>query len=349
MLNNHEPVNLIPKKPLKYDAPTVNITNITLSSPPSYKIDDLVATRKVYGTAIVKLAQTNPRVIALDADVSNSTFANKMKEYDRKRFIECYIAEQNMVGVAIGATCRDRTVAFVSTFGAFLARTFDQIRMGGISRTNTNFVGSHCGISIGQDGPSQMALEDIAMFRTIPGATVFYPSDAVSTEKAIELAANTKGICYIRTTRLETPVVYQNDQYFQIGLAHVIGKKSSKDQVLVIGACVTLLEAMKAAKELKESGVYIRVLDPFTIKPIDKDTIIENAKEVGGRIITVEDHYIEGGLGEAVMNAVAAEKDITVKQLAVKEVPRSGPPTDLLDKFEISAPHIVKAVQEILE
>lgn len=183
------------------DAPKVNITNVKLDTPPSYKMGETVATRLAYGTALAKLAKNNSRVIGLDGDTKNSTFADKIKAVDPNRFVEGYIAEQNIVGVAIGAACRDRTVAFVSAFAAFFSRAYDQIRMGAISQTNVNFVGSHCGVSIGEDGPSQMALEDLAMFRAIPGSTVFYPSDAVSTERAAELAANTKGVCFIRTSR----------------------------------------------------------------------------------------------------------------------------------------------------
>lgn len=220
--------------------------------------------------------------------------------------------------------------------------------MGAISQTNVNFVGSHCGVSIGEDGPSQMGLEDIAMFRAVPGSTVFYPSDAVSTERAIELAANTKGICFIRTSRPATATIYENEEPFAIGKGKVV-KSSAKDQVLVIGAGVTLHEALKAADELSKAGVNIRVIDPFTIKPLDAQLIIKNAKEVGGKIITVEDHYMEGGLGEAVLSAVALERNIIVKKLAVTEVPRSGPPTVLLDMYGISWNKIVSAVQQILK
>lgn len=220
--------------------------------------------------------------------------------------------------------------------------------MGAISQTNVNFVGSHCGVSIGEDGPSQMGLEDIAMFRTIPGSTVFYPADAVSAERAIELAANTKGICFVRTSRPATAVIYENEEPFAVGKGKVV-KSSPKDQVLVIGAGVTLYEALKAADELSKVGVNVRVIDPFTIKPLDAQLIVKNAKEVGGRIVTVEDHYAEGGLGEAVLSAVALEKNVVVKKLAVTEVPRSGPPNVLLDKYGINANKIVVAVQEILK
>ncbi|XP_008543728.1 transketolase-like protein 2 isoform X1 [Microplitis demolitor] len=348
LIKNAGPLTLHPQKPLVDDVPVINISNIKLDTPPSYKKTDQVATRLAYGTALAKIAKNNDRVIALDGDTKNSTFAEKIKTVDPKRFIECFIAEQNAVGVAIGAACRDRTVAFVSAFATFFTRTFDQIRMGAISQTNVNFVGSHCGVSIGEDGPSQMGLEDIAMFRSIPGSTVFYPSDAVSTERAVELAANTKGICFIRTSRPNTAIIYENNEPLAIGKAKVI-RSAAKDQVLLIGAGVTLHEALKAADKLAEAGISVRVLDPFTVKPIDSTTIITNAKECGGRIITVEDHYPEGGLGEAVASAIALERNIIIKKLAVTKVPHSGPPDVLLDNYGISAAKITEAVKDFIK
>ena len=307
-----------------------------------------MATRLAYGTALAKIAMNNDRVIALDGDTKNSTYSDKLRKAFPERFIECFIAEQNLVGVAIGAACRDRTIAFVSTFATFFTRAYDQIRMGAISQTNVNFVGSHCGVSIGEDGPSQMGLEDIALFRTIPGSTVFYPSDAVSTERAVELAANTKGVCFIRTSRPNTAVLSENNEPFQVGKAKIV-KQSANDTVLLIGAGVTLYEALNAATELEKSGVYARVLDPFTVKPIDKEAIVHNAAQCGGRIVVVEDHYKQGGLGEAVLSAVADQRNVVVKHLGVEQVPRSGPPTVLIDMFGISARCIVAAVNDILK
>merc|ERR1739838_963117 len=328
------PNSIVPQKPLNSDAP-------------SYNMGDKIATRVAYGTVLAKMARKNPRVIALDGDTKNSTFSNTMLKEDPARYIECFIAEQNLVGVGIGAACRDRTVAFVSTFAAFFTRAFDQLRMGAISQTNINCVGSHCGVSIGEDGPSQMALEDLGMFRSIPTATVFYPSDAVSTERVCVLAANTKGICFIRTSRPATEVIYANDKEFAIGKANVV-RQSDGDKVLVIGAAVTLQQSLLAADSLKGEGINIRVMDPFTIKPIDKDAIIKHTKECGGRIIVVEDHYPEGGIGEAVMNAVAMERNIVVKHLAVRDVPRSGKCAELLAMFGIDAAAITKAVKEVV-
>ncbi|XP_071541574.1 transketolase isoform X1 [Panulirus ornatus] len=346
LIKNPGPNNLVPQKPLHEDAPVVDITNIKLSSPPNYNKGDKVATRQAYGTALSKLGENNTRVVAMDGDTKNSTFSNAMLKTDPERYVECYIAEQNLVGVGIGAACRDRTVAFVSTFAAFFTRAFDQLRMGAISQTNVNCVGSHAGISIGEDGPSQMALEDLAMFRTIPTATVFYPSDAVSTERACELAANTPGICFIRTSRPATTVVYDNDHEFEIGKGNVL-KSSNNDDVLLIGAAITLREAYTAADRLLKEGINVRIMDLFTIKPIDKEGILENARECGGRIVVVEDHYPEGGIGEAVMSVVAMERDIIVRHLAVPRVPRSGKCDELLEMFGISASAITKAVKEI--
>lgn len=347
LIHNHGPLQITPQKPLKDDAPVVSLSNVKLSEPPAYKLGETVATRLAYGTALAKIGANNPRVIALDGDTKNSTFADKLKNVYPDRYIECFIAEQNLVGVAIGAACRDRTIAFVSTFATFFTRAFDQIRMGAISQTNVNFVGSHCGVSIGEDGPSQMGLEDIALFRSIPGSTVFYPSDAVSCERAVEMAANTKGVCFIRTSRPNTAVIYNNNDKFEIGKLRVV-KQSAKDQVLLVGAGVTLYEAINAAAQLEKAGIHARVVDLFTVKPIDRDGLIKNAKECGGRIVTVEDHYKEGGIGEAVMSAVADQR-FAVKQLAVPTIPRSGPPTVLLDMFGISARHVVAAAQEILK
>ncbi|KAI5621906.1 transketolase-like, partial [Silurus asotus] len=339
-------IKLSPLIPVE-DAPPVCLKNIHMLSEPSYKLGDKIATRKAYGQALAKLGRSHERVVVMDADTKNSTFSELFKNEFPNRYVECYIAEQNMVSVAVGCAARDRNVVFASTFATFFTRAFDQLRMAAISESNINLCGSHCGVSIGEDGASQMALEDLAMFRAIPTATVFYPSDAVSTEKAVELAANTKGICFIRTSRPENPVIYESKEEFRVGQAKVV-HKSSKDQVTVIGAAVTLHEALDAAKHLKKEGINIRVMDLFTIKPLDSKTIIENARATGGRIITVEDHYYEGGLGEAVCSAVVNEHDFTVRRLAVSHVPRSGKPRELLKLFNIDCDAIVQAVKQIL-
>jgi len=229
-----------------------------------------------------------------------------------------------------------------------LTRAFDNLRMGVISQTNINVMGSHCGVSIGEDGPSQMALEDLAMFQSLPGATVFYPSDAVAMERAVELAANTRGIGYLRATRPALPVLYDNDEVFKVGEAKII-RKSESDKVLVIAVGVTLYEAIAAAEKLAADGVNIRILDPFTIKPLDWNAVQTNAAACGGRVVTVEDHYPEGGLGDAVLASLATVRNTVVKKLAVNSVPRSGPPTELLEMFGISASAIVAACNDIIK
>ncbi|XP_051025911.1 transketolase-like protein 2 [Acomys russatus] len=337
---------LTPKAPVE-DSPQISISNIETTSPPAYKLGDMVATREACGLALAKLGYSNKRVIVLDGDTKNSTFSEIFKKEHPERFIECFIAEQNMVSVALGCATRGRTIVFVSTFAAFLTRAFDQIRMGAISQTSINLIGSHCGVSVGEDGPSQMALEDLAMFRSVPHCTVFYPSDAVATEHAVYLAAVTKGMCFICTSRPKTAVIYTSQENFVIGQAKVI-RRSAADEVTVIGAGVTLHEALVAADELAQQGISVRVIDPFTIKPLDAATIVQSAKVTGGRIVTVEDHYREGGIGEAVCAAVSREPDVIVRQLAVKGVPRSGQPGELLEMCGISARHIIAAVKEVI-
>jgi transketolase len=338
---------LLPIKKPSANVEVADISNIKLATPPNYKLGEEIATRLAYGTALVKVGHGNKHVVALDGDVKNSTYSIKFKEAFPDRFVECFIAEQNLAGVAIGVATRNRTVAFASTFAAFWTRAFDQIRMGAISQTNVNFSGSHVGCSIGEDGASQMALEDLSMFRSIPDATVFYPSDAVSTERAVELAANTKGVCYIRTSRPNTAVIYANDEHFEIGQSKVV-LKSDSDVATVIGGGITLHEALKAAKVLKEQGKNIRVIDVFTVKPLDWQTILTNVTETHNRVLTVEDHYAEGGIGEAVASALlthAPNHQFNFKRLNVKTIPMSGQPNELLERFEIDAKAIIKAVQ----
>jgi len=330
------------------DVPDVSLAGAVLASPPEYNIGDKIATRQAYGNALAKLAQGHNRIVALDGDMKNSTFSQNILKVDKNRYIECFICEQNLIGVGIGVACRDRTIAFASTFACFLTRAFDNLRMGVISQTNLNVMGSHCGVSIGEDGPSQMALEDLAMFQSLPGCTVFYPTDAVAMERATELAANTRGITFIRASRPALPVMYSNDEKFEIGKAKIV-RQSNNDQVLVIAAGVTLYEAVKAADQLSASGINIRVMDPFTIKPLDWVAVQNNSAACGGRVVTVEDHYPEGGLGDSVLASLATVRNSVVKKLAVNGVPRSGPPAELLEMFGISANHIVKACNDIIK
>jgi transketolase len=259
------------------------------------------------------------------------------------RFFEMFIAEQNMVGAALGFARRGK-IPFVSTFAAFFSRAFDQIRMSRYSDANLKFVGSHAGVSIGQDGPSQMGLEDIAMFRTLLDGVVLYPSDAVSTDRLVEEAAGHKGTVYIRTTREATPILYGNDEDFVIGGSKVL-RKSEKDVATVIAAGVTLHEALKAYEELKNEGISIRVIDLYSIKPLDEATLRE-AADATGLLITVEDHYAEGGIGEAVKSAICSSR-VPVHSLAVRKKPKSGKPDELLDFEEISHGAIVRKVKEL--
>jgi transketolase len=308
---------------------------------PSYKLGDSVATREAYGTAIARLAATDTRIVALDADVKNSTFSEKFEQQYPDRFYQTFIAEQGMIGAAMGLASRG-AIPFPSTFAAFLSRAADFIRMAAISNLNIKVAGSHAGVSIGEDGPSQMALEDLAMMRSQPNMAVLYPCDGVSTERLIEKMAYHPGPAYMRTSRPKTPVIYGPDEQFEVGGLKVL-RESAGDVATVIGAGVTVFEALKAHDELKQQGKTIRVVDLYSLQPIDAATLLRCARETKGRLITVEDHYASGGIGDAVAAAVAAE-GFTVRRLAVREIPRSGTPEQLLDRYGISARHIVAAV-----
>ena len=312
--------------------------------PVNYKPGDQVATREAYGTALARIGEVDQRVVALDGDTKNSTFAEKFFKKFPDRSIECFIAEQNMVGVATGFGARGK-VPFASTFACFFTRAYDQIRVAGISQANLKLAGSHVGVSIGEDGPSQMALEDIAMMRAIAGSAVLYPSDAVSTEKLVEQMAQKKGICFLRTSRPKTPVIYGNDEQFPIGGAKVL-RQNAGDKVTVVAAGVTLHEALKAAEALKVEGIGITVIDAYSIKPLGRDVIKAAAQKTGHTVITVEDHYLEGGLGDAVAGELSAD-GIKVHKLAVTALPRSGKPAELLAHFGIDAAGIVKKVKSL--
>ena len=312
--------------------------------PISYKLGDKIATREAYGTALARLGAADQRIVALDGDTKNSTYAEKFFKQFPERSTECFIAEQNLVGVATGFGARGK-VPFASTFATFFTRAFDQIRVAGISQTNLKLVGSHVGVSIGEDGPSQMALEDLAMMRAVAGSTVLYPSDAVSTEKLLEQMALKKGVCFLRTSRPKTPVIYGNDEQFPIGGAKVV-RQNAGDKVTVVAAGVTLFEALKAADTLKAEGIGITVIDAYSIKPLAKDVIQAAAQKTKNTVITVEDHYAEGGLGDAVAGELSAE-GIKVHKLAVHGIPRSGKAEELLAHFGIDAAAIVKKVKSL--
>jgi len=304
-----------------------------------------IATRQAYGEALVRLGESDARVRALDGDVKNSTFAEKFKERFPDRFVEGWIAEQNMVSVAAGLGAQG-LIPFVSSFACFLERAADQIRMAGISRANVKLCGSHAGISIGEDGPSQMALEDLSMFRAVPEAVVFYPSDGVATDAAVRLAAARKGIVYIRTTRGKTAGLYREDEAFAVGTLKTL-RRSERDRLAIVAAGITLHEALAAYDEMAKQGTTVRVIDLFCVKPLDAAALLEAARACDNRILTVEDHYPEGGLGDAVMEAVGTA-NVAVHRLAVREIPRSGPPKQLLERFGIGRGAILTKVREIL-
>ena len=310
-------------------------------APPSYKIGDQAATREAFGVAIAKLGSADSRVVALDADVKNSTFSEKFEALHPERFYQCFIAEQAMIGAAMGLASRG-AIPFPSTFAAFLTRAADFIRMAAISDLDIKMAGSHAGVSIGEDGPSQMALEDLSMMTAQPSIAVLYPSDAVAAEHLVVNAARHKGPVYIRTTRPKLPVIYANDEQFPIGGLKVV-RRSDQDTATVVGAGVTLYQALDAHDQLKKDGINVRVIDLYSLQPIDADALISAGRETG-RLITVEDHYVSGGVGDAVARAVAPA-GLAVTRLAVREIPRSGKPDELLDKYGISARHIVAAVR----
>jgi transketolase len=303
-----------------------------------------VATREAYGHALVRLGETDPRVVALDGDVKNSTFAERFKEHFAERFVECFIAEQNMVSVAAGLAAQG-FVPFASSFACFLERAADQIRMAGISRSNVKLCGSHAGVSIGEDGPSQMALEDLAFFRAIPEAVILYPADGVAADAAVQLAAQRKGLVYIRTTRGKTPTIYAEDAAFTVGGLKVL-RRSDHDRVAIVAAGITLHEALAAHDELASAGIAVRVIDLYCVKPLDAAALLEAGRACPQGVLTVEDHYVEGGLGAAVLEALG-ESGVRVHQLAVREIPRSGSPKKLLERYGIGRAAIVAKVREL--
>ncbi|HEU6449064.1 MAG TPA: transketolase [Verrucomicrobiae bacterium] len=308
----------------------------------SYKLGDQIATREAYGAALVRIGEANPAVVAMDGDTKNSTYAEKFFKKFPNRFTECFIAEQNLVAVAVGFGTRGH-VPFASTFATFFTRAADQIRVAGISMANLKLVGSHVGVSIGEDGPSQMALEDLAMMRSVVGSHVLYPADAVATEKLLEVMAANKGIYFLRTSRPKTPVIYNNDEQFPVGGAKVL---RTGDKVTVVSAGVTLFEALKAADQLKAEGINVTVVDAYSIKPLGKDVILAEAKKTNNTVITVEDHYPEGGIGDAVAGELSSE-GIKVHKLAVNGLPRSGHAAELLAHFKIDAAAIVEKVKSL--
>lgn len=330
-----EPANAVAQVPEK--APAAQMQN--------YKVGEKIATRRAYGNAIARLGSVYTSLIALDAETSNSTYAELFKEKHADRFFEMFIAEQNMVGVAMGLARRGK-IPCASTFAAFFPRAFDQVRMAQYAKSNIKLCGSHAGVSIGEDGASQMGLEDIAMFRTLLGSVVLYPSDAVSTERLVECMLQHDGLVYLRTTRKDTPVLYGPTHEFKIGGSYVL-KQSEADQVTVVAAGITVHEALAAYTALQVEGITIRVIDLYSIKPIDSATLLQAAKKTKA-IITVEDHFAEGGMGEAVRSALAGSTTPVVS-LAVRKMPRSGKPDELLAYEGINSEAIQAAVKSALK
>ncbi len=325
-----------------------NDSNYTKTEVTKYTSGEKVATRKAYGNALVNLGKVNENIVVLDAETSNSTFADGFKKLYPQRFFEMYIAEQNMAGAALGFSRRNH-IPFISTFAAFFSRAYDQIRMSQYSSSNIKFVGSHAGVSIGEDGSSQMALEDIAMFRAVSDMVVFYPSDAISCERLVYKAAEHKGNVYIRTTRAETNVIYSENEEFEIGGSKTI-KSSETDMVTIIAAGITLSESLKAYEELQKSNINARIVDLYSVKPADKNTLIKAAQETKA-LVVVEDHYKEGGLFSSVVEALALALDIKatpIYSLAVNKMPMSGKPQELLEYEQIDAKAIVELVKKIV-
>jgi len=309
-----------------------------------------VATRKAYGDALAALCASRGNVVALDAEVSNSTHAEEVNKVAPERFFEMYIAEQKMVAAAVGMQVIG-LVPFASTFAAFFTRAYDFIRMGAISQANIRLAGSHAGVSIGEDGPSQMALEDLAMMRALHGSTVLYPSDGNQTAKLVAAMADRDGIVYMRTTRANTPILYGPNEEFPIGGSRVVRGGGADDQVTVIAAGITLHESVKAADALAKNGVKVRVIDLYSVKPIDSKTLWAAVVATGGRVVVVEDHWPEGGIGEAVLAAFSGAQmkgALRWKHLAPREMPGSGKPAELLHAAGIDADCIEQAVRALI-
>ncbi len=313
---------------------------------PPYQIGGKeIATRKAFGDALAALAPLDSRVVVLDGDVKNSTYTEEFEKVAPERFLQAYIAEQNMTGIAMGLAALGR-VPFASTFACFLTRTYDFIRMTAISKLDVKFVGTHAGVSIGEDGPSQMGLEDLAMICAEPNFTVLQPSDATSAWRATWLIAEHSGPCYLRAARPAVPVLYGPDEQFAIGKCKVL-RRSTKDRALIVAAGVTVAEALRAHDALREQGIPVRVIDLFSVQPVDQEELIASARDVGGLVVTVEDHYEHGGIGDVVLGALARER-IRGYKLAVREIPRSGKPRELMEKFGIDFQRIVATVQAAL-
>jgi transketolase len=318
-------------------------TTVTL---PRYVVGDKVATRKAFGEALAAIGSI-PNVVVLDGEVGNSTYAEDFEKAHPERYFEMFIAEQQLVASAVGLSVRGY-VPFAATFAAFFSRAYDFIRMSAISRANIRLSGSHAGVEIGADGPSQMALEDIAMLRAVHGSTVLYPSDATSTAYLVQEMASRPGVVYIRTTRGAYPVLYSADEKFPVGGSKIV-RSSQDDQVTLIGAGVTVHNCLGAAGQLDRDGISARVLDLYSIKPIDREALVAAASATQDRLVVVEDHYPQGGIGEAVLEALNdAQHPANVAHLAVRDLPGSGTPAELMQAAGISASCIAAAARRQL-
>ncbi len=323
--------------------PTVSLSPGALKLP-AYNLGAKEATRKAYGDALAALGTAHPDMVVLDAEVSNSTHADEFKKAHPKRFFEMFIAEQQMVGAAVGLSVLGKR-PFASTFAAFFTRAFDQIRMAAVSNATIALSGSHAGVSIGEDGPSQMGLEDLAMMRAVCGSTVLYPCDANQTVQLVQQMVELKGISFLRTTREKTPVIYPTGEAFPVGKCKVV-RRSDRDRVTVVAAGITVRESLEAYDRLQREGVAVRVIDAYSVKPIDRDELHRAARETGGKLVVVEDHWEEGGLGDAVLDAFSGAGGPlpTVVKLAVRKMPGSATPAQLLAAAGIDADHVVRAV-----
>ena len=315
---------------------------------PKYDGKEAVATRKAYGDALKALGAANPDVVGLDGEVSNSTYAEEFAKAYPDRFFEQYIAEQQLVAAAVGMSVRHK-IPFASTFAVFFTRAYDFIRMAAISHANIRLCGSHAGVSIGEDGPSQMALEDLAMFRAVYGSTVLYPCDPNQTAQLVAQMADHGGIVYMRTTREKTPVLYTPDEQFTVGGSKVL-RSSDNDEVTIVAAGITLHEALSAYDQLKSQRINARIIDAYSVKPIDTETLYAAADQAGNCVVVVEDHWPEGGLGEAVLEAFTQRDGALprIVKLAVQSMPGSGTPAELMEEAGISAHHIVQSVRALV-
>jgi transketolase len=318
------------------------------AAPPEYEVGEKVATRKAYGDALVALGGRDDRIVVLDGEVSNSTYAFEFAHAYPDRYFEMFIAEQQLVAAATGIAVRGYRT-FASTFAAFFTRAYDFIRMGAISGVDLRLAGSHAGVEIGADGPSQMALEDLAMMRAVHGSTVLYPSDGTSTAALVEAMAGTPGISYMRTTRGSYPCLYPSGERFPVGGSKLV-RSGENDQVTLVGAGVTLHEALRAAQILQNEGITARVIDCYCVKPVDAKTLAAAAAETGGRVVVAEDHHPEGGLGSAVADALLAvgQQNLNLTHLAVTEMPGSGTGEELLAWAGIDADHIAAAARKLV-